>query len=70
MVVCFGFCVCACFRAQWCFRVVNESGQVLLLLSLIAIGREIGKEVQVSKRFVSGWVPVSDSAPSQILSLV
>lgn len=26
---------------------VNETGQLLLLLSLIAIGREIGKEVQV-----------------------
>ena len=25
----------------------NETGQVLLLLSLIAIGREIGMEVQV-----------------------
>lgn len=37
-------------RAQWCFRVVNESGQVLLLLSLIAIGREIGREVQVRER--------------------
>lgn len=36
-------------RAQWCFRVVNESGQVILLLSLIAIGREIGREVQVRK---------------------
>lgn len=36
-------------RAQWCFRVVNESGQVLLLLSLIAIGREIGREVQVRR---------------------
>lgn len=45
------FCVCACFRSQWCFRVVNESGQVLLLLSLIAIGREIGQEVQVSTAF-------------------
>lgn len=46
------FCVCACFRSQWCFRVVNESGQVLLLLSLIAIGREIGQEVQVSQSFL------------------
>lgn len=34
-------------RPQCCFRVVNESGQVLFLLSLIAIGREIGREVQV-----------------------
>lgn len=32
---------------KWCFRVANASGQVLLLLSLIAVGREIGKEVQV-----------------------
>ncbi|CAM9530988.1 unnamed protein product, partial [Hapterophycus canaliculatus] len=31
---------------ECCFRVVNESGQVLFLLSLIAIGREIGREVQ------------------------
>lgn len=35
---------------KWCFRVANETGQVLLLLSLIAIGREIGKEMQVSCR--------------------
>lgn len=32
---------------QSVFRVANESGQVLLLLSLISIGREIGKEIQV-----------------------
>ena len=36
---------------------VNESGQVLLLLSLIAIGREIGQEVQVSRVFVIGYPP-------------
>lgn len=55
---------CACFRSQWCFRVVNESGQVLLLLSLIAIGREIGQEVQVSS-FVCGRVgyPCQSGAP-------
>ncbi|CAM9246335.1 unnamed protein product [Laminaria digitata] len=35
------------------FRVANESGQVLLLLSLIAIGREIGKEVQAADDFSS-----------------
>lgn len=34
---------------QSIFRVANESGQVLLLLSLIAIGREIGKEIQVRR---------------------
>lgn len=39
---------------QWCFRVVNESGQVLFLLSMIAIGREIGKEVQVRTRVFIG----------------
>eukprot|EP00752_Nemacystus_decipiens_P011149 g9905.t1 len=38
---------------EWCFRVVNESGQVLLLLSLIAIGREIGREVQAADNFSS-----------------
>lgn len=37
-------------RLQCCFRVVNEAGQVLFLLSLIAIGREIGREVQVRER--------------------
>lgn len=41
-------------HAQWCFRVVNESGQVILLLSLIAIGREIGREVQVREKRRSG----------------
>lgn len=33
---------------------MNESGQVLLLLSLIAIGREIGREVQVREEARSG----------------
>lgn len=33
---------------------MNESGQVLLLLSLIAIGREIGREVQVRGGCASG----------------
>ncbi|CAM9287564.1 unnamed protein product [Ectocarpus fasciculatus] len=36
---------------EWCFRVVNETGQVLFLLSVIVIGREIGREVQAADNF-------------------
>lgn len=46
----FGFICDDDVCAQWCFRVVNESGQVALLLSVIAIGREIGREVQVREK--------------------
>lgn len=46
-------CFCA-MPEQSIFRVANESGQVLLLLSLIAIGREIGKEIQVRETYYQG----------------
>lgn len=52
--VCVFLCVYLCLYViyrlgwkQWCFRVANESGQVLLLLSVIGISREISQEVQV-----------------------